>query len=440
MAGTGAFILDRYEFDRTTGLARFHYALESGPSYVEEIDFPAPQRDYDAQALDAALRLLFVLAGVSYYKTTAPEQVICRAYALDAGAATWFTHVYREGLGEFAYNNTLDMNTRAAFVAGGQEYPQAPRLPATGRVLVPVGGGKDSTVTLESLKKAGMDITLFVLGNARPIMDTVAVSGLPHVNVTRRLDPRLIAANAAGAYNGHVPITAILSAITVVCAVLYGFDAVVMSNEHSASAANLVFNGREVNHQYSKSFAFETELAAYVETRVSPDIRYFSYLRPLTEIDIARRFARLENYHPVFRSCNTAFRQDEARRNTNWCCDCPKCRFVFLALAPFVEKEKLVAVFGTNMLDDATQVDGFAELAGLKDFKPFECVGEVEESATTLAALSMTTAWRNDAVIRALVEKGLDRTDVENRFVALADWQEGHNLPPAFEAALHADG
>ena len=131
-------------------------------------------------------------------------------------------------------------------------------------------------------------------------------------------------------------------------------------------------------------------------------VRYFSLLRPLTEIAIARRFARHAAYFPVFRSCNTAFRQSPERRSSNWCCDCPKCRFVFLALAPFVDRQRLVATFGRDMLDDPAQIDGFAELCGLQRHKPFECVGEIEESATVMAHLAAMADWRDDAVVRAL--------------------------------------
>ena len=119
----------------------------------------------------------------------------------------------------------------------------------------------------------------------------------------------------------------------------------------------------------------------------SKGVRYFSFLRPLSEVAIARRFARHTAYLPVFRSCNAAFRQSPERRATNWCCDCPKCRFVFLALAPFVDRQLLIATFGRDMLDDPAQIDGFAELCGLRRHKPFECVGEVEESATVMAHL-----------------------------------------------------
>ena len=54
-----------------------------------------------------------------------------------------------------------------------------------------------------------------------------------------------------------MPVTGILSAIAVMAAVLDGRDAVVMSNEWSASVGTLEAGGRVVNHQYSKSMAFE---------------------------------------------------------------------------------------------------------------------------------------------------------------------------------------
>ncbi len=267
---------------------------------------------------------------------------------------------------------------------------------------MPVGGGKDSIVTIECLKQADEPLVLFELGNAGPIEATIAQAGLPAIRVTRRLDPTLFALNEAGALNGHVPITGILSMIVLACAIICGFDTIAMSNEHSASAPNLVAEGREVNHQYSKSFEFEQALSQFIERHVVQCVRYFSLLRPLSEVAIARRFAHHAAYFPVFRSCNAAFRQSAERRATKWCCDCPKCRFVYLALAPFVERQLLIATFGRDMLDDPAQVEGFAELCGLQRHKPFECVGEIEESATVMAHLGDLPDWRDDAVVLAL--------------------------------------
>ena len=213
--------------------------------------------------------------------------------------------------------------------------PASPlRLELPRLTCVPVGGGKDSIVTVECLKQADEPLVLFSLGNAAPIEATIAQAGLPAIRVTRRLDPALFALNAAGALNGHVPITGILSIIVLACAIMLGFDTIAMSNEHSASVPNIA----DVNHQHSKSFEFEQSFSRLLEKHVVQGITLLLLLRPLTEVAIARRFARHAEYLPIFRSCNTAFRQAVERRGSNWCCDCPKCRFVFLALAPFVER------------------------------------------------------------------------------------------------------
>ena len=196
-----------------------------------------------------------------------------------------------------------------------------------------------------------------------------------------------------------MPITGILSAIVLACAVLAGFDSIVMSNEHSAIAPNLTVGGVGINHQYSKSLEFEQDFNEYVARHITPNIAYFSLLRPLSEIEIARRFARHPQYFDSFRSCNTAFRQSVAERGRHWCCNCPKCRFVFLALAPFVPKKRLIAIFGRNMLADESQAEGFAELCGLRKHKPFECVGEVTESTAVATLLASDPDWRDDAVI-----------------------------------------
>ena len=172
-----------------------------------------------------------------------------------------------------------------------------------------------------------------------------------------------------------------------------------------------------------------------MENHVVAGISYFSFLRPLTEIAIAKRFARQAAYLPVFLSCNTAFRQAPERRATHWCCDCPKCRFVFLALAPFVEKQRLVVTFGRDMLDDPSQIDGFGELCGLHAHKPFECVGEIEESAATLHHLGDMTDWRNDAVVRALAP-GIEGVD----FASLLVPRGPHLVPQRYLAMLDACG
>jgi hypothetical protein len=220
-----------------------------------------------------------------------------------------------------------------------------------------------------------------------------------------------------------------------------GCNAVAMSNEHSASAANLALDGVEINHQYSKSFEFEQDFARYVESFISPSINYFSLLRPLSEIEIARRFAKFPEYFDIFRSCNTAFRQAREERGRHWCCNCPKCRFVFLALSPFVAKADLIEIFGGNLLDDGTQGDGFAELCGLRANKPFECVGEISESAGVMCYLADHPDWRDDRVVRRLNEEFPSlRDNGSAELQELFKTRHPHRVPPPYLAMLNACG
>ncbi len=428
------FICEAYRFEPTTGTLALHYAFDTGVRFEERIVFPIAERQLSEQenvALNRVFRLLLLACGVSYYKAFAPDRITCRAFPLDPATVAFFTEFYVKGLAEFAYRNGIDLVSRLRIAADAIDAPSAIGLTLPRRTCVPVGGGKDSIVTVECLKQGGEPLVLFSLGIADPIEATIRQSGVPAIHVTRRLDPTLFELNAAGALNGHVPITGILSMIVMGCAIICGFDTIAMSNEHSASAPNITSDGLDVNHQWSKSFAFEQALQRHVARNVVDGIAYFSLLRPLTEVAIARRFARYPAYLPIFRSCNTAFRQVAEQRSTNWCCDCPKCRFVYLAMAPFVAKPELIATFGRDLLDEPAQIDGFAELCGLVRHKPFECVGEIEESAALFHHLGALADWRDAAVVRA-VSPQVRATD----FTTLFAPRTPHAVPDRFMAML----
>jgi hypothetical protein len=372
-----------YAFDAATGVATFDYLLD-GPEplrFTETVEFAlsGDVPDHFYRVLD----LLHVVAGVSYYKIGAPPRIEAPA-AVPAEAAALFTAVYSHGLGEYAYRNDLPYVLDLAVDVPGSAPAAAPVDNADRRPLSPVGGGKDSIVTLEILRGAGLDPVPFSVNPNRVIAAVNTASGLPALAARRRLDPRLFELNAAGARNGHIPVTAINSLIAIATAALHGLGPVVMSNERSASDPNLIWNGHEINHQWSKGIAAEGLLRAAVTAHAGLTEPYFSLLRSLSELDIARLFARYTGYDDVVTSCNRAFKLHDP--TVRWCGDCPKCRFVFLALAPFMPRERLTRIFGRDLFADPAQIPGYLELLGIDAHKPFECVGEVEES---LVALSM---------------------------------------------------
>jgi hypothetical protein len=416
------------------GHVTLRYALDREISFVEEFDLPLPRPlgQDERDRVEGLLSLLHWVAGVSYFKTALPAAIGCETGAPPPATAALLEALYSEGLGELAFANGLPALPRPRFPRAPGASAASP-LPADdaplGRVLVPVGGGKDSAVALEIVRRSGLELALFSVGDAPPIARTVAAAGLPRLLVRRRLDPGLGALNRAGAINGHVPITAIVSCVALLTAALNGFDAVAMANERSASHGNVRWDGIEVNHQFSKGFAAERLLADAL-AEAAPSLRIFSILRPASELAIARAFARMDVYHRAFTSCNAIFRLDPELRAASWCCDCPKCRFVFLALAPFSSPERLREIFGADLLDDERQYEGFALLTATGGHKPFECVGETRESLAAIRLLARDERWRAHSVVRQLVAEVLPlHPEPESQPEAVLALGEEHAVP-----------
>jgi UDP-N-acetyl-alpha-D-muramoyl-L-alanyl-L-glutamate epimerase len=369
---------------------------------IETIRFPgAPELANlpPARALAAhrALALLHVLAGTSYYKALVPPSIVTTS-PLSPALADLATSVYTDGLAEFAYQNKLKL---APKFEAGAALATAPALGLSARAMVALGGGKDSLVSVEALKRAGTPACAVWIGRSELIAATAKASGLPMLNISREIAPELFALNAKGALNGHVPVTAINSAILSLAAILYDYNQVIFSNERSASAATLIHEGAAVNHQWSKSWAFESAFSALIEAEVAQDLAYFSLLRPYSELAVTQKFAQTDCYDALFSSCNRNFRILADKPTSRWCGQCPKCHFVFLALAPFVAKPRLLKIFGRNLLDDIELAPEFAALMEWNGAqKPFECVGEALESRAAFFQLSERADWREDALVQ----------------------------------------
>lgn len=431
-----------WRLEPSTGLIDLGYALD-GDELHERVELGTPIAGLGPSrtaALGRAVGLLHLIAGVSYYKTCFAPEISVEADPPAPDVAAFLHQLYTRGLAECRFVNDLRGREIPPFPSMAGAAPEAGPAGLGDRPLVPIGGGKDSIVTLEAVRGTGREPLLFSVGNAPAVVRTVQVAGLPHVSVTRALDPRLLELNRRGAINGHVPVTAVVSCLAVIAALVHGAGAVVMADERSASVGSLTWDGIEVNHQYSKSWDFERRFAAVVARHVAADLAYFSLLRPWSELAIARRFAALPAYHRAFVSCNRAFLLDRDRRTPSWCGDCPKCRFVALALAPFLDRDRIVSIMGSDLLGDPAQLPGFAALLGIEADKPLECVGEVEESRVAMRLLTASAGWRDAAVVRALGADprvaGLSQATVD---AVLAPSPE-HALPAAYREFADALG
>ena len=403
------FHFTNVHFSLTTGELSLEYAVDDQYKFKEKMFFPhAPfvLSEEQRRVLSHILQYLHIAAGISYYKAFLPRCLVLDHFSLNKAEAEFFDRFYINGLGEFAVRNQLHPFACIYFPYRGGISRCASTLDLSDAALVPIGGGKDSCLTVELLQKAGIKATAIACGNPEPITEVIKLSGLDDIIIKRQIDPLLLELNQQGlTYNGHVPITGILAFVLWAAAVLYDKKYVVMSCERSSSSGNMTYDGVQINHQYSKSFAFEQDFYRLTQS-ITPQFRYFSLLRPLSELNIARLFTmNCRKYFPVFTSCNKAFKLDESKRLHHWCGKCDKCRFVFLVLAPFMDKQELVNLLGCNPLDDAAQMEDFELLLGLKGHKPFECVGEFKESNWAMSQLAGLPQWRNDYIVKNIVPK-----------------------------------
>lgn len=386
-----SFIFDTCAFDAAAGTIALGYSLDDELHFTETLRLPTPYPQLPTPSLEAPLRALHLIAGISYFKTCLPKAMEIRSGSLTRQQADFWNTVYEKGLGEFFFRNQIDFHGLINFPAAERSTQQAERIPKSqvlspkSRLLVPIGGGKDSIVTAELLKRAGHDVTLLRIGRHPYIEEMANVAGMPLLVVDRKLDPQLFALNAQGALNGHVPVTAYLSILSVLLAELYGFDAVVMSNEASASEGNVEYLGGVINHQWSKSVEFERMLRAYLKG-IGSGVEYFSLLRPWSELRVVQQFSMMPQYFASTTSCNANWKIanrkiDESPIARRWCGSCPKCAFAFALFAAFLPQATLEEIFGKNLFADPALLPLYRQLLGLEGFKPFECVGTPEETA-----------------------------------------------------------
>jgi len=383
-------------------------------------------KNLDQRLIKQLLADLHLILGISYYKLYCPRKVIL-PYKLSKEQAQFWTTVYRNGLGEFYYRNKLDPDKSPKFPFVKNVSTGSYKLERKNRALVGIGGGKDSIVVVELLKRGKQNFTSFILDTekASPITaQVVKAIGAGKLEVKRYLDQKIFLPHP-GAYNGHVPFSAILAFLGLLTAAFYDYNEVIVGNEYSSSFGNIRYQELEVNHQWSKSLEFETMFQQYVKNFITADIKYFSLLRPYYEIRVAKMFAKYEKYHKFFSSCNGNFKINKQRNKTPWCGQCPKCAFVFALLSAFLPRQRVIKIFGKNLYADKKLLPLYRDLLGAGDMKPFECVGTFEE--TRAAMFLAKKKFSRDYIIKALNKEISQGQKYPKKLLA---FQDVENMPP----------
>lgn len=335
---------------------------------------------YDQATLQGLIFHIGMIELISYWKAACPPVVHIKEYSLSNQQQQWWKKLYWKGLGEFFYQNGIQSNyenflhfsfDEKATPISSFSYQQ---ISESDRVIVPIGGGKDSVVTLEALRKEKQVIP-FIINPRGATLDCACIAGFPEkediVIMNRTIDPLLLELNNQGFLNGHTPFSAMLAFYSLLAASVTNTREIALSNESSANEPTIP--GTEINHQYSKSYEFEKDFREYVKENMNNIAHYYSYLRQYNELEIAEMFARYPNYFPYFRSCNVGSKENK------WCCNCPKCLFAFLILSPFMNEKTMLSIFGEDLLEKPSLLPYFDELTGIAENKPFECIGTLKE-------------------------------------------------------------
>lgn len=365
----------KFWFDfEIVGLAQFHPTWTIAKASIHYFDV----QDEIIQKLIFSIGMVELS---SYWKLTCSPCVEIFAAGLEEAQITWWKTQYFWGLGEFFYTNQIDP-TMVDFMhikSLGNSFAHTKNTRKHDGNLIPVGGGKDSIVTLDLLQGEKAHNVCYIINSRGATQATVEEAGYGNsdvFHVKRTLDPTMLELNKEGYLNGHTPFSALVAFSSTLCAYLRDLRYVVLSNEDSANESTV--EGTNINHQYSKSFQFEQDFHVYEKTYIDSGVSYFSLLRGWSELQIAQHFATIKNFHAIFRSCNVGSKQDI------WCCDCSKCLFVFLILYPFVTTKEIVAMFGEHLLEKKSLLDTMEKLIGYQSEKPFECVGSREEINTAI--------------------------------------------------------
>ena len=415
--GFSTFTFERQTVKRENGVLSlaFDFNLDDRYHFLPTLEIPAryvfdweriPGEQLQALAFQIGMTEL-----VSYWKIACPKRVVVKPFSLTDSQKAFWKKLYYNGLGEFLYLNCISVSEDDLMQiesVGNQSFAKVD-LPLEERTLVPIGGGKDSVVTLECLR-GQMPVVPMIVNPRGATLNCVKTAGYGEndfIVINRTLDPTMLKLNAEGYLNGHTPFSALLAFIGVLVAFGSGSKYIALSNENSANESTVP--GTNINHQYSKSIEFERDFRNYVAENLNDKVQYFSFLRPLSELQIAKLFAQCEAYHPVFRSCNVGSKTD------SWCGHCPKCLFTWIILSPFLSREKLTAIFGKDLIADESLRPIYEELNGTAEVKPFECVGTVEE-------------------VRACMEAANGNRDKVNEI--LNRFNNEHFLPEKFEQIL----
>jgi hypothetical protein len=441
------FTYESFSFEHRDGVLhiRFRFVVEPDIIFTPHTTIESIDADRLTKLNPAVLENLIFHLGliemISYWKATCSPRIVVQAGYLDTKQIAWWTDLFLHGMREFFYVNQINYKQKDFFTISTRHQARVPKPLYTEALqsetdLLLLSGGKDSALTVQMLREGRKPFNAILLNPVPAAYALAAQAGCPAPIIVRRvIDPALLKLNKQGYLNGHTPFSAYLATLGVVGAVLFNYQRILVSNERSCDESYVEFLGSEVNHQYSKTLRFERLFQWYTKRYLAKEAYYFSFLRPLYEIQITQVFARYPEYFAIFKSCNRNLKEN------SWCGNCPKCLFIFTALYPFLDRREIRQIFGEDLFQKEQSIPFLCDLLGFYEHKPFECVGTKRE---VLAALYMSVQQLNNR--SAPLPTALQYVDAEVLPLSpdiaqiaqeiTTGWGEQHTLPESYVATL----
>lgn len=418
----------------------FSYKIKPNLNFSPEILIRGVKKEQiellDKEIINNFVFNLGLIEMFSYWKATCAPLIDIKTGSLKEAQIYWWHDLLMNGMGQFFYENKINYTSKdfvkIVFKSRKRKHPQIAKIEDE-KMLVPVGGGKDSATSLGLMKNTHYDIGVFVLNPPRASRNIIKVANVDKViQVERKIDPLLLSLNRKGFLNGHTPFSAYLSFLGVFCAALFNYKNIVFSNERSSNEENVEYLGKLINHQYSKTYDFEKKFRDYNRKHLS-NVNYFSFLRPIYELQIAKIFSKQNKYFNLIRSCNVG------QRDNIWCCECPKCLSTFILLHPFLGPKNILKIFPKNIFNNASLESLLLDLTLDERIKPFECVGTKEELKIALYLSIKKHKQPKLPVLLKIAKKHIlaKESNLAKRATKLLnDWDTNNYLPKNIEKLL----
>ena len=367
---------------------------------------------------------------VSYWKLTCAPVVIVEAGHLDEAQIRWWKKLYFNGLRDFFRTNsiTADPEGFMELRSAGRNIGGRPDARTYHGNLIPVGGGRDSFVSLEVLSSMKQENHAFVINHVMSAIHSAEAAGYRGsrlIVAERTLDARMLDFNKQGYLNGTTPFNALTAFAAYLTAVVYGKKYICLSIE----AGSEEDDDDALGQMYAKTFGFEKDFHAYTETYLSRDIMCFSLLRPLSELQITGIFCNYRQYHRVFRSCNVGSKTE------TWCTHCGRCLYVGVMLSAFLDDAQLNAVFGRDMLNDPGMLDLFEQLTGMNEPVTQSSAGTSREEINTAVCMSVKAHLKAGKELPLLYRQYASTSNYEyyrDRTGLLNAWNDDNLVPEEY--------